>query len=66
MVHHHLDEISYLLYTFMALGVVASSVSGALRAAEAKMDITGAILLAFIASNAGGTVRDLVLGTTVF
>lgn len=66
MIHPHLDEISYLLYTFMIFGVIASSVSGALRAIEAKMDITGAILLAFITGNAGGTVRDLILGTTVF
>jgi uncharacterized membrane protein YeiH len=30
------------------------------------MDITGAILLAFINSNAGGTVRDILLNTNIF
>ncbi len=63
---HHLYEINYLLYIFMICGVITSSISGALRAIESKMDITGAILLAFLTSNAGGTIRDIILGTTVF
>lgn len=50
----------------MICGVIASSVSGALRAIESKMDITGAILLAFLTSNAGGTIRDIILGTEIF
>ena len=66
MINNHLQEISYLLMSFMIIGVVACSISGALRAAEARMDITGAILLAFITSNAGGTVRDIILGSKVF
>lgn len=66
MINDHLQEISYLLMSFMIIGVAACSISGALRAVDAKMDITGAILLAFIASNAGGTVRDIILGSQVF
>lgn len=72
MAHHlaltdkHLQEIIYLLYFFMIFGVIAASISGALRAIEAQMDITGAILLAFISGNAGGTIRDLILGTIPF
>ncbi|MBP9743279.1 MAG: trimeric intracellular cation channel family protein [Burkholderiales bacterium] len=58
--------ISYVLMSFMIIGVVATSISGALRAIESKMDITGAILLAFIASNAGGTVRDIILNSPIF
>ena len=50
----------------MIFGVIASSISGAIRAIEAKMDITGAVLLAFIAACSGGTVRDLVLGSEIF
>jgi uncharacterized membrane protein YeiH len=50
----------------MICGVITSSISGALRAIESKMDITGAILLAFLTSNAGGTIRDIILGTQVF
>ncbi len=62
----HTVQMSLILYVFMVLGVIASSISGVMRAIEARMDITGAILLAFINSNAGGTVRDLILGSTVF
>lgn len=58
--------IGYVLMSFMVIGVVATSISGALRAIESKMDITGAILLAFIASNAGGTVRDIILNSPIF
>ena len=63
---NYVEQISQLLTFFMIVGVVASSISGAIRAIEARMDITGAILLAFVASNAGGTVRDLILGARVF
>ena len=66
MLAKHQEQISFMLYVFMVLGVIAASMSGVIRAIEARMDITGSILLAFINSNAGGTVRDLILGTTVF
>ena len=62
----HLNQLNLVLYVFMVVGVAASSISGVFRAIESKMDITGAILLSFINSNAGGTVRDLILGTPVF
>ncbi len=61
-----LTDLQHILYLFMIFGVIASSISGAIRAIESKMDITGAILLAFINSNAGGTIRDLILHTDVF
>ncbi len=63
--HEYVEHISQLL-TFFIIGIIASSISGVIRAIEARMDITGAILLAFIASNAGGTVRDIILGVRVF
>lgn len=62
----HLQQISTLLYAFTMIGVVACSISGVIRAINAKMDITGAILLAFVTSNGGGTFRDLILGSQVF
>lgn len=62
----HLTQINLVLYVFMVLGVIASSISGVFRAIEARMDITGAILLAFLNSNAGGTIRDIILNTQVF
>lgn len=59
-------HFNYVLHISMILGVVASSISGSLRAIEVKMDITGSILLAFLVSNSGGTLRDIVLGIPVF
>ncbi len=59
-------SINLLLQSFMIFGVGAASISGAIRAIESKMDITGAVLLAFITSNTGGTVRDIILDVQVF
>ena len=66
LINQELLQVNFLLSFFMVTGVIATSIGGALRAINAKMDITGAILLAFIASNGGGTVRDIILGTQVF
>lgn len=66
LLNNHIEEINHLLSAFMIIGVFASSINGVLRAIRAKMDIAGAILLSFITANGGGTVRDLLLGTTVF
>lgn len=63
---HYIHHLSWILEVFLIIGVIAASISGALRAIDSKMDISGAILLAFVLSNAGGTFRDLFLGTTVF
>ena len=63
---HTIEQISLLLEVFLTIGVIACSISGALRAIDSKMDITGALLLAFIISNAGGTIRDLILKAPVF
>ena len=46
------------------LGVFFFSVSGALFAAEKKMDILGFILVAAVTGVGGGTLRDLLLGVT--
>ena len=62
----YIEHISLLLDILLIVGVIACSISGCLRAIDSKMDITGALLLAFVISNAGGTFRDLILGTTVF
>jgi uncharacterized membrane protein YeiH len=59
-------HINLLLNSFMLFGVAAASISGAIRAVESKMDITGAILLAFITACAGGTIRDVIFNVDVF
>lgn len=65
-INNEFTQINFLLSFFMITGVIATSIGGALRAINAKMDITGAILLAFVAANGGGTVRDIILDTQVF
>lgn len=63
---HTIEHINLLLEVFLVIGVIACSISGALRAIDSKMDLTGALLLAFVISNAGGTFRDLILAAPVF
>ncbi|MBP7846779.1 MAG: trimeric intracellular cation channel family protein [Burkholderiales bacterium] len=63
---HTIEHINLLLDVFLVIGVIACSISGALRAIDSKMDLTGALLLAFVISNAGGTFRDLILAAPVF
>ncbi len=63
---HSINEVGLLLQSFMIFGVVTASISGAIRAIESKMDITGAILLAFVTASAGGTIRDIILNVNVF
>jgi uncharacterized membrane protein YeiH len=47
-------------------GVVAFAVSGALVAGRRRMDLVGVIVLGMIVAVGGGTLRDMVLGRTVF
>lgn len=61
-----LEPFNYLLNIFMILGVIAAGISGVMKAIKAKMDITGAVLLSFIAGNGGGTIRDIILKVNVF
>lgn len=62
----YVEHVNELLDVCTIIGVVACAISGALRAIDSKMDITGAMLLAFMVANGGGTIRDLILGTEVF
>ena len=48
------------------LGVFVFGLSGALAAARKEMDIFGYVVLALLPAIGGGTVRDLILNTTVF
>lgn len=57
--------INFLLI-FDLMGVFVFALSGALAAARKQMDIFGYIVLAMLPAIGGGTVRDLVLNTSVF
>lgn len=50
----------------MYFGDVVFAVSGALRAARYKMDVFGFVLIGTITGIGGGTIRDLLLGRTVW
>ena len=50
----------------MYFGDVVFAVSGALMAARYKMDIIGFIMIGAITGIGGGTIRDLLLGRTVW
>jgi uncharacterized membrane protein YeiH len=58
--------ISISMLTIMYFGDVVFSVSGALTAARYRMDIVGFVLIGTITGIGGGTIRDLLLGRTVW
>ncbi len=45
-------------------GTFAFAVSGVLAAVERKFDLFGVIILAFVTSLGGGTLRDILIGST--
>jgi uncharacterized membrane protein YeiH len=51
------------IYIFDLIGVSVFAISGALAAAEKRLDILGFILFGTITGIGGGTARDLLLGT---
>ena len=57
------DQLIVQIFSISSMiGVFFFSVSGALFAAEKKMDILGFILVAAVTGVGGGTLRDLLLG----
>lgn len=50
--------IDFITYT----GIFIFALSGAFKARGAKLDIFGALVVAFISAYGGGTIRDLLLG----
>ncbi|MBH1989394.1 MAG: TRIC cation channel family protein [Myxococcaceae bacterium] len=59
-------KFDYFYLAFLLAGIIAAAIAGALRAAETKMDYTGAVFLAFLTANGGGTLRDLLLDQPIF
>ncbi|MEH6550309.1 MAG: trimeric intracellular cation channel family protein [Pseudomonadales bacterium] len=54
--------IGQFLNVFSFVGTIVFAISGALIAAEKKMDILGFILIGTVTAIGGGTLRDLLLG----
>lgn len=46
------------------VGTLAFAISGVMAAVERKFDFFGTIILAFVAAVGGGTLRDILLGST--
>jgi uncharacterized membrane protein YeiH len=51
-------------YTLEVLGTILFAISGALSACRKNYDLSSVIVIAFIAGNGGGTMRDLLIGAT--
>ena len=51
------------IYVLDLFGTMAFAVTGAFKAIEKKFDIVGIIILATITGLAGGTIRDIIIGT---
>lgn len=54
-------DVSVTLYVLNLIGGVVFAVSGALAAGRKKLDWVGVIVLAFVTSVGGGTIRDVLL-----
>jgi uncharacterized membrane protein YeiH len=54
----------HLSYVFIIelLGTIAFAVSGAFSAMEKKLDVFGAVVIAFVTAIGGGTIRDMLIG----
>ena len=53
-----------MLHLLDLLGVAVFAVTGAIAAGQKKMDIFGVVVVATVTALGGGTVRDLVIGTS--
>ena len=57
------ENISFVIEL---LGLVSFSMSGAFAAMEKKLDPFGVIIVSFVTSFGGGTLRDVLLDVPVF
>lgn len=60
------DLLNSTLRVLEIIGVLAFAASGLIEAARKKFDIFGVVLIAFIASFGGGTLRDILLDRRPF
>jgi len=47
------------------LGIIAFAMSGVFAALEKKLDVFGVLVIAFVTSVGGGTLRDVLIGATL-
>ncbi|MAY84169.1 MAG: hypothetical protein CMP59_08555 [Flavobacteriales bacterium] len=58
------NSISTLLFSLDLIGTLVFAISGSMAAASKKLDLFGAAFIAFVTAVGGGTVRDLLIGST--
>ena len=51
-------------FTIDILGTIAFAISGVLVAIDKKLDLFGVFIIAFVTAVGGGTLRDLLIGST--
>lgn len=56
------NVVSTLLVVFDLTGTFVFAVSGAMAAVKHRLDVFGVLVLCFIAGNAGGITRDVMIG----
>jgi len=56
----------FFIYVLDLFGTISFAITGAFKAIEKKFDFVGILLLATITGVAGGTIRDVVLGSSKF
>lgn len=58
-----MTEIS-IFFILDLLGTIAFAISGALAAMNRRLDLFGIFIIAFVTAIGGGTVRDILIGST--
>lgn len=54
-----------MIYTWIEiLGIISFAISGTLTGLRKKLDLFGVVVIAFITSTGGGTLRDVLIGAT--
>lgn len=58
-----MSEIS-IFFILDLLGTIAFAISGALAAMNRRLDLFGIFIIAFVTAIGGGTIRDILIGST--
>jgi uncharacterized membrane protein YeiH len=59
-----LKIIKVMFHLLDIIGTIAFALSGALTAMSKKLDLFGVFIIAFVTAVGGGTLRDVMIGTT--
>ena len=58
-----MTEPTTLLLALDLMGTFVFAISGAAAGVRSRLDVFGVSVLAFVAGNAGGVIRDVLLGS---